>query len=61
MTRRAEIECVLDAKATLGEGTFWDTREQVLFFRFSGREKSLTGKSSLDSLVQSIGKAGLQA
>jgi hypothetical protein len=32
MSRRAEIECVLDAKATLGEGTFWDTREQVLWW-----------------------------
>jgi len=32
MSRCAEIECVLDAKATLGEGTFWDTREQVLWW-----------------------------
>lgn len=28
----AEIECVLDAKVTLGEGTFWDTRDQVLWW-----------------------------
>jgi hypothetical protein len=32
MIRRAEIECGLDAKATLGEGTFRDAREQVLVF-----------------------------
>jgi L-arabinonolactonase len=32
MSGRAEIERVLDAKATLGEGTFWDTREQVLWW-----------------------------
>jgi len=36
MTRRAEIECVLDAKATLGEGTFWDTRDQRALVQPSG-------------------------
>jgi sugar lactone lactonase YvrE len=28
----SDIECVVDAKAILGEGTFWDTREQVLWW-----------------------------
>ncbi|MCX5494079.1 SMP-30/gluconolactonase/LRE family protein [Kaistia dalseonensis] len=27
-----DIECVVDAKAILGEGTFWDTRENVLWW-----------------------------
>jgi L-arabinonolactonase len=27
-----EVHCVIDAKAILGEGTFWDTREKVLWW-----------------------------
>jgi L-arabinonolactonase len=27
-----EVQCVVDAKAALGEGTFWDTRENVLWW-----------------------------
>ena len=56
----ADIVCVLDAKATLGEGTFWDPRDEVLWWvNIWGREihrfDPATGRDDLWATPEDVG------
>jgi sugar lactone lactonase YvrE len=65
-SRDGPFECVLDARASLGEGPVWSVREQALYWvdinaPALNRFDPATGRNDAMAMPQSIGCVGLRA